>query len=225
MGAAPIHWRPVPLVCIRHGETDWSRARRHTGRTDLPLTPRGESQARAMGRRLAGITFAAVWISPAQRVSRTAELAGLAPAPRVLAELAEFDYGRFEGLTTADIRLRRPGWEIWRDGAEGGETPAAVLERACRALTAIQDETPPGMVAVVSHGHLLRALTMAYLDLPVAGARNLMLDVASISILDEEHGHPAVRLWNLAAATDPGRSAAGRHGRADPPLPRPSRGG
>jgi len=207
----------VALFLIRHGETGWSRTHRHTGRTDVPLTAAGEVQARALGRRLNGVAFAAVWTSPAARARRTADLARLMPTPRVLEDLAEFDYGRYDGLTGEAIRRQRPGWELWRDGSEGGESPAGVLQRAQRALAVLESESPPGPLAVVSHGHLLRALTVAYLGLPIAAASGFVLDVASISILDRDHGSPAVHLWNLA---EPG--PLGRQGAADPAGPRPA---
>ncbi len=198
----------MALHLIRHGETAWSRARRHTGCTDVVLTLAGEQQAREVGRRLAGVPIVAVWTSPALRARRTAELAALGPDPRVLDALREFDYGQYEGLTTQAIRDQRPGWALWRDGCAGGESPVEVLARAGRALAAIRAESPAGDVAIVSHGHFLRALAVAYLGLPIAAAAGFVVDVASITILGEEHGFPAVRLWNLSEASVPdGRPA------------------
>ncbi|HUY98186.1 MAG TPA: histidine phosphatase family protein [Verrucomicrobiae bacterium] len=196
-----MDWRPVALLLIRHGETEWSRSRRHTGRTDVPLTATGEGEAADLGRRLAGTAFSAVWTSPAARARATARLAGLTPDAVVLDDLAEFDYGAYEGLTTREIARTRPGWDLWRDGGDRGESPGTVLQRARRALATIAAGSRPGTVAVVSHGHLLRALAVAYLGLPVEAAGGFMLEVASISILDAEHGQPAVRLWNLAPPT------------------------
>ncbi len=186
----------MAIYLIRHGETAWTVGRRHTGRTDLPLTAAGEAQARDLGRRLAGLHFSAVWTSPRQRALRTAALAGFGDRAQPMAELAEYDYGRYEGLTTPEIRAERPGWELWRDGCPDGEDPAAVMDRA-RAVLARVGPLTAGGVALFGHGHMLRAVAAAHLGAGPELARGLILGVGGISILSEEHGWPAIEAWNL----------------------------
>jgi broad specificity phosphatase PhoE len=184
----------VELYLIRHGETEWSRARRHTGRTDLPLSPVGEAEARALGRHLRGLEVDRVLSSPLTRATATAALAGFGDRVELADALLEFDYGDYEGLTTPEIRASRPGWDLFRDGCPGGETVEAA---AARAQTLLDDLTAAdGRVLLFSHGHQLRILTTRFLHLPPDAARHLFLGTASLSVLGTEHEWPAVLLWN-----------------------------
>lgn len=196
------------LYLLRHGETEWSKAGRHTGRTDVPLTAYGEQQARAAGRLLAGHRFALVLTSPLQRARRTAELAGLAGA-EVDPDLVEWDYGGFEGRTTAEIRADgRPGWLVFRDGVVPGSGPGAtpgesLAELAARVGRVVERARPrlvEGDVALVAHGHALRVLATVWLDQPPLLAQQLLLEAASLSVLDEEHDVPAIRSWSVSAS-------------------------
>lgn len=187
------------LVLVRHGETDWSITGQHTSITDLDLTARGVLQAKALGRRLAGRTFAAVRCSPRLRARRTAELAGLAVSAYD-ENLAEWSYGDFEGLTSAEIDQRQPNWSVWTDGCPGGETPAHVRARVDRLLARERDAD----VALVAHGHILRALAARWIGLDVDGGALLALDPAGVSELGFEHGRRVVRHWNEQAEISPG---------------------
>jgi broad specificity phosphatase PhoE len=184
------------LWLTRHGETEWSRTLRHTGRTDLPLTAHGEAQARALGARLDGRRFALVLVSPLQRARRTAELAGYGDVLQVDDDLLEVDYGEYEGLTTADVRRARPDWDLWRDGCPGGETIADAAARAERALA--RARAADGPVLLVGHGHLTRTLATRALLLDPDHGRRIALDPATLSIVGSEHDAPALRLWNDA---------------------------
>jgi broad specificity phosphatase PhoE len=184
----------VELYLVRHGETEWSRARRHTGRTDLPLSPAGEAEAAALGRHLRGLEVDRVLSSPLTRAVTTARLAGFGDSVELTDALLEFDYGDYEGRTTAEIRATRPGWDLFRDGCPGGETVEDAAGRA-RALLAELAESN-GRVLVFSHGHQLRILTACFLGLPPDAARHLFLGTASLSVLGVEHEWPAVLLWN-----------------------------
>jgi broad specificity phosphatase PhoE len=184
----------VELYLVRHGETEWSRARRHTGRTDLPLSPAGEAEAAALGRHLRGLEVDRVLSSPLTRAVITARLAGFGDSVELTDALLEFDYGEYEGRTTAEIRANRPGWDLFRDGCPGGETVEDAAGRA-RALLAELAESN-GRVLVFSHGHQLRILTACFLGLPPDAARHLFLGTASLSVLGVEHEWPAVLLWN-----------------------------
>lgn len=187
------------LVLIRHGSTEWSRSGQHTGRTDLPLLPEGEQDAYAVGRTLAGRSFALALCSPLMRARRTAELAGLTPDPSD--DLMEWDYGGYEGLTTVQIReLAQPDWTVFKDGVVPGNTPGETLEqvanRARRVVERIHPVLAVGDVTIVAHGHLLRVLAAVFLDqAPVTGA-GLLLDAGSISVLEFEKDVPAIRTWN-----------------------------
>jgi len=175
---------PLPVVYIaRHGETAWSLSGQHTGRTDLPLTERGERQARALGERLRGAKFAKVLTSPSQRARRTADL-------------AEWDYGQYEGRRTADILTERPGWFLFRDGCPGGETPGQIAARADRVIQRIR--AVQGDVAIFSSAHISRVFAARWLGLEAAAGRYLLLGTSSLSILGYEHNlaEPAIRLWN-----------------------------
>jgi broad specificity phosphatase PhoE len=180
------------LYLVRHGITAWSLTGQHTGRTDLPLLPEGEDQARKLGRVLRGVRFAAVWSSDLQRARRTAELTGLQPDVTPL--LREYDYGEYEGRTSEEIWRQRPGWQLYADGAPGGETPEQVRARADQFL-ALADGVE-GKVAVFSHGHLLRALATAWVDLPVAAAAVLALDTGAICVLHDGSRGRMLQRWN-----------------------------
>ncbi|CAL9638973.1 Acid phosphatase [Streptomyces sp. enrichment culture] len=188
------------LLLARHGETEWSRAGRHTGRTDLPLTRHGEEQARSLVPLLAGRTFALVLTSPLVRARRTAGLAGLTGAVPD-ADLREWDYGGYEGVTTADIHRTRPGWDLWTDGVPPGpglpgESPEQVGERADRVLARVAGALGEGDVMLVAHGHLLRVLTARRLGLSPAEGRLFRLETGTLNRLSLEHGRPVIAEWN-----------------------------
>lgn len=182
------------LWLIRHGETAWSRTGRHTGRTDVPLTPRGERQAGMLARRIAGMRFDRVWTSPLSRARETCRLSGHLDEARVDPDLAEWDYGSFEGLTQEQIQARVPGWSIWSGELPGGESAEQVGRRADRVIAGASADG--GDVALFAHGHLLRVLAGRWLGLPAAAGRYLALDTASLSRLGHEHGLPVVASWN-----------------------------
>jgi broad specificity phosphatase PhoE len=184
----------LQLWLIRHGETAWSLAGKHTGRTDIPLTPRGVKQAEMLGRRIAGKPFAMVFTSPLGRARETCRLAGHIAAARVDEDLLEWDYGVFEGRTTADIQKEIPGWNIWTAAMPGGETPEQVGARADRVIA--RASSVDGDVALFAHGHVLRILAARWLQLPAMGGRYLALDTASLSMLGHEHGLAVIRSWN-----------------------------
>ncbi|QKW35060.1 histidine phosphatase family protein [Actinomadura sp. NAK00032] len=192
------------LVLVRHGETEWSRARRHTGLTDVPLTARGEEQARSLHGALKERRIALALVSPAQRARRTAELAGLAAA-ETDPGLWEWDYGGYEGITTAEIREGRPGWFLWDDGvvpgdaAHPGETVEQVGARADAVLARAVPALADGDVALVAHGHFLRVLTARRLGLEPALGRLFALGTGTLSALGTEHGRPVVSAWNVPA--------------------------
>jgi probable phosphoglycerate mutase len=189
------------LILVRHGETEWSRAGRHTGRTDLPLTSRGEEQARMLAPEFKGRRFALVLVSPALRARRTAELAGLENY-EIDADLWEWDYGGYEGITTAQIRESRPGWYLWRDGVipgdadHPGETVEQVAERADRVIARTRETVAEADVALVAHGHFLRVLAARWLGLPPREGRHFKLDTGTISALGFEHAEPVITRWN-----------------------------
>ncbi|MDA8294993.1 MAG: histidine phosphatase family protein [Actinomycetota bacterium] len=197
-GDAVAKLAPTRLWLVRHGSTEWSRTGRHTGRTDLELDPTGRDQAKALGERLGEQDFAVVLTSPLQRARQTCELAGLGERAEVDEDLAEWDYGDYEGRTTAEIRAARPGWQLFRDGCPHGEAAAAVGARADRVLERLADDPRcAGNEAVCfSHGHLLRVLAARWLGLPPEDAQLVALDTASISILGYEHEWRVVERWN-----------------------------
>jgi probable phosphoglycerate mutase len=182
------------IIVVRHGETEWSRDKRHTGRTDLPLTAEGREQALALIARLSGLSFAAVFVSPLRRARETCELAGFADRAIVDPDLVEWDYGEYEGMTGAEIQERRPGWTLFRDGVIGGETIDDVAARAERLLTRVR--AIDGNVLLFGHGHQLRILTARWLDFPAAAAQHLQLATASPSTLGYEHDWTALLSWN-----------------------------
>ena len=186
------------VYLARHGETAWSLSGQHTGLTDLPLTPRGECNARRLGDRLVGIEFARVFTSPLQRAKRTCEIAGFGSRAEVDRDLVEWDYGQYEGLRTAEIHRQRPGWNLFRDGCPGGETAADVGARADRAIA--KWRAVAGNVLVFSSGHFLRVSAARWLGLEPTAGRCFLLSTATLSILGYEHDRtePVVRLWNDA---------------------------
>ena len=188
----------LPIVYLaRHGETAWTVSRQHTGLTDLPLTERGERTARRLEERLKGLTFAKVWTSPLQRASRTCELAGFKSVAEVDTDLVEWDYGQYEGRRTAEIRAERPGWELFRDGCPGGESPQQVSVRADRVVKRVREV--PGNVLVFTSGHFMRVLATRWLGLePSVNCKFFMLSTASLSAVGYEHdvSRPVIRLWN-----------------------------
>lgn len=194
----------VRLYLIRHGETEWSLSGQHTGRTDLPLTTHGEDEARKLIPWLRHIKFARVLTSPLQRARRTCELAGIG-AVEVEPDLAEWDYGDYEGRLSRDICKERPGWNVFADGCPHGELPGQVSERADRLIAHLR--TLDGNVALFSHGQFLRAMAARWIEIPVAVGQHLLLGTASLSILGFDPSHPDVRvldLWNAAPAALPG---------------------
>ncbi|HEU0025403.1 MAG TPA: histidine phosphatase family protein [Thermoleophilaceae bacterium] len=183
------------LLLVRHGETEWSRTGRHTGRTDVPLTDEGRRQAGRLAAALAGRRFERVLTSPLSRAKDTCDLAGLGDVAEERDELLEWDYGEYEGRTTADIRNERPGWTVWQDGCPGGETVAELGERADRLVAELR--TVPGDVALFAHGHVLRVLAARWIALgPEAGAL-LALSTATVSVLGWERETATIRLWNM----------------------------
>jgi len=187
----------LPVVYLaRHGETAWTVSRRHTGLTDLPLTAQGEVEARQLGERLEGLAFAGVLTSPLQRAVRTCELAGFGSAAQVEPDLIEWNYGTYEGLTSADIRAERPDWQLFRDGCPGGESPNQVGTRADRVARRVR--AMGGDVLLFSSGHFLRVFAARWLGLEPEAGRYFLLGTASLSAMGYEHGRsePAVRLWN-----------------------------
>lgn len=191
--------KPPQLVLLRHGETEWSRSGQHTGTTDIPLTEEGERRARALRPVLADRDFGLVLSSPRQRALRTAELAGFGGRIERTDDLVEFDYGAYEGLTSPEIERMRPGWNLWRDGAPEGETAAQVRVRVERVIARAQTVLDEGRdVLAVAHGHVLRALAAAWIDLPPEGGGRLVLSTAGLAELGYEHGDRVIDLWNAA---------------------------
>jgi len=188
----------VPVVYIaRHGNTAWTHSGQHTGLTDLPLTPDGERNALRLGERLKGMTFAKVFTSPLQRASRTCELAGFGAAAETNPDLVEWNYGKYEGLTSAQILQQHPNWDLFRDGAPGGESPAEIGDRADRVIERIRHVADD--VILFSSGHFIRVFTARWLGLsPGAGGRYFLLNPASLSAVSYEHNlsRPVIRLWN-----------------------------
>jgi probable phosphoglycerate mutase len=190
------------LILLRHGETEWSASGRHTGRTDIPLTARGEAAAAALAPVLARRQIREAFTSPAQRAVRTAELAGLRDA-KPDPDLWEWDYGGYEGRTTQQIQAERPGWYLWRDGvvpgdaAHPGETVAQVGARVDAVLSRVRPLLSGGDVALVAHGHVLRVLTARWLELEPDDGRLFRLDTGTRSTLGTEHDYPVISSWNV----------------------------
>ena len=191
---------PPRLFFMRHGETEWSRTGQHTGVTDLPLTPSGEEEANTLRARVKGIAFAHVFRSPRLRARQTCELAGLSEGSVEEPDLAEWDYGDYEGRRSVDIRAERTGWTIFRDGCPGGEMPDDIAARADRLIARLRALS--GNIALFSHGEFGRVLALRWIDAPVLMGRNLALGTASLSILAYEPRHPdtpVIALWNEVA--------------------------
>ena len=182
------------IVVVRHGETEWSREKRHTGRSDIPLTDAGREQARSLIGKLAGLTFAAVFVSPLQRARETCAIAGFGDRAVVDPDLIEWDYGECEGLTSEEIQERIPGWTLFGTGVIGGETIEDVAARARRVLA--RARAIDGDVLLFGHGHQLRILTALWLDFPAPAAQHLQLATASPSMLGYEHDWTALLSWN-----------------------------
>jgi broad specificity phosphatase PhoE len=185
------------LVGVRHGTTAWSRLRRHTGRTDVNLEEAGRREARRVGASLAGHEFALVLSSPMSRAVETCSLAGFGARGELCADLAEWDYGNYEGMTTEQIRSRRPGWDLWRDGVEGGETLGDVARRADRVIALVR--SAGGDALVFSHGHFLRVLCVRWLGLAPARGSHFTLDPGALGVLGWEREVPALLRWNFPA--------------------------
>jgi len=194
----PGDGRPVTgrgrLWLVRHGDTEWSVSRQHTGVTDLPLVGDGERQAVALGALLADRAFSRVLSSPLRRARDTARLAGY-PDAEVTGLLREVDYGEYEGLTTAQIRERAPGWDLFTDGCPEGESPAQIASRMDRLLAFAREDGAQDDVLLFGHGHCLRALTARYLGFPVTLGSQLRAEAGSLSILGHDHGAPAILVW------------------------------
>jgi probable phosphoglycerate mutase len=187
---------------VRHGETEWARLGRHTGRTDVPLTEAGRDQARALGQRLAGRHFGLVLTSPLSRAAETARIAGHGDAAVTDDDLMEWDYGDLEGRTSVEIRGEHPGWTIWSGPWPGAETAEEVGVRADRVIARIRDARADGDVLVFAHGHLLRVLTARWIGLDPASGGLFELATATVSILGSERESPSIELWNEACHLD-----------------------
>lgn len=188
------------LYLIRHGETEWSLSGRHTGRTDIPLTANGEDEARELGKHLRGIQFARALTSPLKRALQTCEMVGLDKAPEIEPDLAEWDYGDYEGQCSVDICKNRPGWNVYRDGCPHGETPAQVSGRADRLIARLRPLN--GNIALFSHGQVGSVLAARWIGLAVTEAQHFTLGTASLSIFAFDPHHPGVSviaLWNEAS--------------------------
>jgi probable phosphoglycerate mutase len=189
--------RELPIVYLaRHGETEWTLSGRHTGLTDIPLTERGERNARRLGERLAGLSFAKVLASPLRRAARTCELAGFGTVAQADADLREWNYGDYEGLTTKEIRAQRPDWQLFRDGCPGGESLAEIGARADRVVA--KARAVDGNVLLFSSAHFLRVLAARWLGLEPSGGKHFLLGTAALSAVGYEHtlAEPVIRLWN-----------------------------
>jgi broad specificity phosphatase PhoE len=186
--------RQHEIVLVRHGETEWSRDHRHTGRTDVPLTEAGRRQAELLRDRLADRSFARVLVSPLTRAVDTCELAGLGDRSERRPELMEFDYGEAEGLTTAQMRERTPGWTVWTHDTAGAESPADVGSRLESLLAELRDAD--GDVAICAHGHVLRVLAALWIGLPPVGGARFALSTGTLSVLGWERETEVVKRWN-----------------------------
>src|SRR3989440_12876840 len=187
----------LPVIYLaRHGETAWTISHQHTGRTDLPLTPQGEAEATRLGQRLQGLTFAAVLTSPLKRAVRTCELAGFGSAVEIEPDLVEWNYGAYEGRTSAEIHAERPDWELFRDGCPGGESPDQIGARADRVVRRVR--AIEGDALLFSSGHFLRVFAARWLGLASGAGRYFLLGTASLSAVGYEHNRsePVIRLWD-----------------------------
>jgi probable phosphoglycerate mutase len=186
------------VLLARHGQTEWSLSGQHTGTTDIPLTDAGREQALALARALAGREFSVILSSPMARALETCRLAGLGDAVSVREELREWDYGEYEGMTTAQIQARRPGWHLFDDGCPGGETADDVGARLDPVVSELRQAG--GHAAVFGHGHCLRVLAARWLEMPARAGASFALSTATLSVLGGEHDRPAVWAWNQATA-------------------------
>lgn len=187
------------IYLIRHGETEWSLSGQHTGRTDIPLTPNGERQARSLGEHVRKITFAKVLTSPRLRAQRTCELSALSTPASIDDDLAEWNYGDYEGLRTVDILRENPAWNLWLDGSPNGESSSEVSARADRVFQRLRGIE--GNIAIFSHGHFCCALAVRWIDLSIQNGQHFVLNPASLSILGFTERHDAVasiQLWNAS---------------------------
>jgi probable phosphoglycerate mutase len=191
------------IVVVRHGETEWSLSGQHTSRTNLPLTPAGRDRAAALAQLLAGYSFALVLSSPLRRALETAEIAGLKDQVVIDEDLREWDYGEYEGLTTPQIRERRPDWNLWRDGCPGGESPAHVGARADLVLARLAGAG--GDAAAFAHGHILRVLAARWAEMEVAEGARFKFAAGAIGALGHERETRAIERWNLTPDTPAGR--------------------
>lgn len=191
----------MELYFMRHGETAWALTGQHTGRTDLPLTAHGEAEARLLGTSLHGVSFDRVFTSPRQRARHTCELAGLGAHAVIEPDLAEWDYGDYDGKRSEEIHATRPGWDIYTDGCPGGESPEQITARADRLIARLGTLT--GRVAAFSHGHFGRVLAARWIGLPLTQARHFALNTAAYSLLDRDPAHTRIVQWNIT----PGRPA------------------
>jgi broad specificity phosphatase PhoE len=194
------------IYLVRHGETEWSLSGQHTGRTDIPLTAKGEADARKLNERLRSPVFKRVFVSPLQRARQTAALAGLATPAEIEPDFVEWDHGEYEGLRSAEIRAIKPDWNLYKDGCPGGESPAQVLLRADRVIARLR--ALEGDIAIFSHGHFGCVLAARWIGLEIEHASHFLLDTASVSILGYGHqraAEPAIMLWNARpdAAPEP----------------------
>ena len=187
------------LYLVRHGETPWTLTKQHTGRTDLHLTNTGRIEASGLKPVLAGVEFAEVWCSPLIRARETCQLAGFGERAEIMPELAEWDYGQFEGLTRSEIFEKHPGWLVFKDGCPGGESVEQVYARAERVVS--RAKAVQGDVLVFSSAHISRVIAACWLGHPAEFAKHLMLHTGSISCLADEHGMPAIRFWNFSYKT------------------------
>jgi probable phosphoglycerate mutase len=188
----------LPVIYIaRHGETPWTITGQHTGLTDLALTPQGETNAQALADRLKGMTFAKVLTSPLQRARKTCALAGFGSVAEVEKDLVEWDYGEYEGLRSAEIHAKRPGWQLFRDGAPGGESPRQVMARADNVWKRVREVK--GNVLLFTSGHFIRVLAARWIGLePSVHSTSFLLSTASLSAVgyDQDCSRPVIRLWN-----------------------------
>lgn len=182
------------VIVVRHGDTEWAVHGRHTGRTDVALTEQGRREANALGGLLAGRVFARVLVSPLQRAMETCRLAGFGDRAEACPDLEEWDYGTYEGRTSAEIAAERPGWSLWHDGVPGGETIGEVGRRADRVIA--EARSAGGDVALFAHGHILRILAARWIEMDPGAAQRLALDPAGVGTLGYEHDYPVIRAWN-----------------------------
>jgi probable phosphoglycerate mutase len=213
--------RPEDVVLVRHGETLWSLSGQHTGSTDIPLTPAGEAAARALAPALAPMPFTRIWCSPLARAQRTAELAGYGDRLQLDVDLVEWNYGAYEGRTSAEIQATTPGWLVFRDGCPEGESPEAVGARVDRVIARARHQAGP--VALFAHGHVLRVLVARWIGLTPDHGRHFVLDTTTISVLSDYRQIPALKYWNAPCLPRPQTCS---HQHQSPALPGPHcRGG